>query len=216
MSIGFNEGSSVVGRRGRALLAMTAATLLLSACGPAPWTVDTDDPDTGGTTTTPPVTVAPPVPNDLVTGSAERTLKAGPATATINYWSSLSMDRWTPGAVKPVSLSLSTTVKPNDGQKVYLQKTVMLAVPANDTETFPPLAEQADAASVAPGYLVLSPYSYSQTFNVGPVPDEASYVTLNFTYDFLVQTKPKSKEYAKQTATDTLTIAITPQQAEEE
>lgn len=62
---------------------------------------------------------------------------------------------------------------------------------------------------MSPGYLVLDPYSYSQTFNVGPVPPEATFVTLQFSYDFLVQTTPTSSEYAKQTATDTITVALT-------
>ncbi|MFX5602990.1 hypothetical protein ABTD90_20800, partial [Acinetobacter baumannii] len=58
--------------------------------------------------------------------------------------------------------------------------------------------------------LVLSPYSYSQTFNVGEVPAEATFVTLQFTYEFLLQTTPTSSEFAKQTASDTLTVAIAP------
>ena len=70
------------------------------------------------------------------------------------------------------------------------------------------LDPQTDTSAVSPGYLVLSPYSYSQTFNVGAVPADTAAVQLQFTYDFLVQTTPTSKEYAKQTASDTLTVAI--------
>ena len=58
------------------------------------------------------------------------------------------------------------------------------------------------------GYLVLDPYSYSQTFNIGEVPADATFVTVQFAFDFLVQTTPTSNEFAKQTASDTLTIAI--------
>jgi hypothetical protein len=43
------------------------------------------------------------------------------------------------------------------------------------------------------------------------VPSNAISVTVQFTYDFLVQTTPTSNEYAKQTASDTLTIAIAQQ-----
>lgn len=189
-------------RVGGALIAAVAAMILVG-CGPAPWTEDTPDP----APTTSPV-VPPPVPNDLSSGSTQRELQAGAVAAEVDYWSTLSMDRWTPSAVKPISMSLLTTVTPNNGQKVYLQKASMLAIPANATTTFPPLETQTDAAAVTPGYLVLSPYSYSQTFNVGPVPDDATHVTVQFTYDFLVQTTPDSNEYAKQTATDTVTVAI--------
>ena len=55
---------------------------------------------------------------------------------------------------------------------------------------------------------MLAPYSYSQTFNVGEVPADATFVTLQFTFEFLVQTTPTSNEFAKQTASDTLTVAI--------
>jgi hypothetical protein len=185
-----------------------AGAMLLSGCGPSPWTLGEPTPSAPVPTETAPVVVAPPVENDLSGGSTERQVTAGAVTATIDYWSTLRMDRWTANAVKPVSLSMVTKVKPNDGQKVYLQKATMLAVPANAEETFDALTPQVDAATVSPGYLVLSPYSYSQTFNVGQVPADATFVTVQFTFDYLVQTTPKSKEYAKQTASDTLTIAI--------
>jgi hypothetical protein len=193
-----------------------SGAVLLSGCGPSPWASQRPTPSASATTETAPVVVAPPVENDLSGGSTERQVTAGAVTATIDYWSTLRMDRWTANAVKPVSLSMVTKVKPNDGQKVYLQKATMLAVPANAEETFDALTPQVDAATVSPGYLVLSPYSYSQTFNVGQVPAEATFVTVQFTFDYLVQTTPKSKEYAKQTASDTLTIAIAQPAAVEE
>lgn len=185
------------------------AVALLTGCGPSPWALQSPAP-TAPTVVeeTTPVVVPPPVENDLSSGSTERRLTAGAVTARVNYWSELRMDRWTATAVKPVSLSLVTRVTPNDGQKVYLQKATMLAVPGNAETSFEALPPQTDEASVKNGYLVLSPYSYSQTFNVGQVPAEATFVTLQFTYDFLVQTKPKADEYAKQTATDTVTVAI--------
>lgn len=186
------------------LLCAGSAVLAMAGCGPAPWDAEGKPDPTSDIVETLP----PPVPNDLSSGSTQRELQAGAVAATVDYWSDLSMDRWLPGAVKPISISMVTTVTPDDGQKVYLQRASMLAIPSNDTETFGPLEAQADVSAVSPGYLVLSPYSYSQTFNVGPVPEESSYVTLQFTYDFLVQTTPTSGEYAKQTATDTLRVAI--------
>ncbi|MFG6493198.1 hypothetical protein [Microbacterium sp. P03] len=151
-----------------------------------------------------------PIPNDLSGGSTQRELQAGAVAASVNYWSDLAMVDWTSGALKPVSMSLETTITPSDGQKVYLQKATMVASPFSADGALSSLSPQIDSASVNPGYLVLSPYSYSQTFNVGPVPAESTYVVLQFTYDFLVQTTPTSNEYAKQTATDSVTVAIAP------
>jgi hypothetical protein len=185
-----------------------AAALALTGCGPAPWNTDagsTPTPTEATRTSTP---VPTPVSNDLSSGSTQRSVTAGAVSATIDYWSTLSMDRWTPSALKPISVSMVTTVTPNDGQKVFLQKATMVAVPGNASMSYDALAPQTDQASVSPGYLVLDPYSYSQTFNVGDVPEGATFVTVQFTYDFLVQTTPTSTEYAKQTASDSLTIAI--------
>lgn len=189
-------------RRALATLAASAVLVLaLAGCGAAPW-----DPQPNASASA--TSVPTPVPNDLSSGSTQRTLTAGPVTATVDYWSTLNLDQWTAGAVKPLSLSLVTTVTPDDGQKVYLQRAQMLAVPGSATDAMDALAPQVDASTVSPGYLVLNPYSYTQTFNVGPVPEDATHVTLQFTYDFLVQTTPTSSEFAKQTATDTVTVAL--------
>ncbi len=196
-------------RRSVTLAVVAVATIALTGCGPAPWNNwgnETPSP----TPTMTRQTVPPPVKNDLSSGSTLRQLQAGAVKASVNYWSTLSMDRWTADALKPISLSLITTVEPNDGQKVYLQRATMIAVPQGPGGDLAPLEPQVDAATVAPGYLVLDPYSYSQTFTIGQVPSTAVSVTVQFTYDFLVQTTPTSNEYAKQTASDTLIIAIAP------
>jgi hypothetical protein len=194
-------------RRYGAAAAALVALLALAGCGQAPWNEGggASSPSPTQTRSTP---VPTPVSNDLSSGSTQRQVTAGAVAATIDYWSTLSMDRWTATALKPISVSMATTVTPNDGQKVYLQKATMVAVPGNASTSFEALGPQTDQSSVSPGYLVLSPYSYSQTFNVGDVPAEATFVTVQFTYDFLVQTTPTSAEYAKQTASDTLTVAI--------
>jgi hypothetical protein len=196
-------------RRGRiALGAMVVLmTFAVAGCGVPPW-AQGGGAESASPTPSQVFTPAPqPVANDLSSGSTQKTVTAGAVSATINYWSTLSMEKWTPTALKPVSLSMVTTVTPDDGQKVYLQRATMTAVPGNETQSFAPLAAQTDQSN-APGYLVLSPYSYSQTFNVGEVPAEATFVTLQFTYEYLVQATPTSEEYAKQTASDTLTVAI--------
>ncbi|RLK48002.1 hypothetical protein [Microbacterium telephonicum] len=190
-----------------ATFAAGALALTLAGCGAPPW-ADGDGASASPSASTTPTTVPTPVSNDLSTGSTQRTIAAGAVTANVNYWSDLRMDKWTPSAVKPVQLSMVTTITPNDGQKVYLQKATMTAVPGNATQSFEALGAQVDQATTSPGYLVLDPYSYSQVFNVGAVPDAATFVTLQFTYDFLIQTTPTSNEYAKQTATDSLTVAI--------
>lgn len=191
------------------LIATTAAVaiaLTLTACSAPPW--ETGDAGNSATPKPSSTKVPDPVSNDLSSGSTERTLTTGPLVAGVDYWSTLSMDQWTADALKPINLSMLVDITPADGQKVYLQRASMVAVPFTAAGALAPLAPVVDSATVNPGYLVLNPYSYSQVFNVGQVPEDATGVRVEFTYDFLVQTTPTSSEYAKQTATDTLSIAI--------
>ncbi|MGA1828095.1 hypothetical protein [Microbacterium sp.] len=191
-------------RTARAGAAVLIIALALTGCSAPPWITPSASPTVSPSSTE----AAQPVPNDLSSGSTERALTAGPLTISIDYWSTLTMDKWTADALKPVSLSMITSIAPNDGQKVYLQRATMIATPMSATETFEALSAQVDSATTSPGYLVLDPYSYSQTFTAGPTPKGATYVSLEFTYEFLVQATPTSSDYAKQTATDTITVAI--------
>ena len=56
--------------------------------------------------------------------------------------------------------------------------------------------------------MIRSPYSYSQVFQLPAVATDATSVTISLTYDVLVQTAPKSSDYARQTATDQLTVPL--------
>lgn len=209
----FWEPDVTLSTRARALIVAPALVLALSLAGcaseDAPW-AQPNQSSSATATPSPTATAAQPVPNDLSTGSTQRKLESGPLDLTIDYWSDLLMDKWTAGALKPVSLNLLAAVTPDDGKDVFLQRATMVATPMDGDTALPSLEAQVDDASVSPGYLALDPYSYSQTFTVGAVPEEATHVVLLFTYDMLIQTTPTSKQYAKQTATDTLTVAIAP------
>ena len=192
-----------------AAAASIVVVLSLAACGTPPWEANA--------TATPTATASVPAPtpqatvetvvNELATGSTERVLTAGNITLTVDYWSSLSMDQWTADANKPLSFSAVAVLAGGDN-RIYLSKvSIVTAVRAADAQLTSP-APLSDNANVAPGYFISSPYSYSQSFVLPPIDSGAEYVQLTITYELLLQTTPTSAEYAKQTATDTLTIAI--------
>lgn len=197
-------------RRTSRIISVTAAALVaiaLSACSTPPW----EQPGAGGTpsaTPRPTSSAITTVVNELANGSTERVLSAGGIGLTVDYFSTLNMDQWTADANKPLSISMIANLTNDEGQRIYLsQMTVLVAVyDANGVLTSPP--QLADRATVSPGYLVKAPYSYSQTFTLPAVDQAATYVKLSLTYELLLQTTPTSAEYAKQTASDTLTIAI--------
>ena len=191
---------------GAALAAIVAVTL--SACGAAPWDVAATTSPTS--TPKPTRTAITTVVNELAAGSTKHQLTAGSIGLAVDYYSTLSMDQWTADASKPLSISMIASITGDEGQAVYLSNmTLLVSVYGPDGKLDGP-PELADRATVSPGYLVKTPYSYSQTFNLPTVDPDATYVQLSLTYELLLQTTPTSTQYAKQTASDTLTIAIAP------
>jgi hypothetical protein len=194
--------------RNRLLSAGVAAGLLLtvSGCGQAPWSELSE-----GATATPTAkaTIAA-IQNDLATGSAQRTITAGDANLTVDYSSSLNMGEWTAGANKPISFSVSAALGTDDGQGVYLAKVSVIpgvSGPDGALDAPAPLIDESDLAN---GYFMKAPYSYGQTFVLPAIDPAATSITLSFTYELLIQTTPTSSTYAKQTASDQLTVAIAP------
>ncbi|MET4704647.1 hypothetical protein [Frigoribacterium sp. UYMn621] len=186
------------------VIATSLLLLSLTACGTPPW----EKAGAGGTPKPSPSGTITMIKNDLASGSTRRLLEAGTIGVTVDYWSDLAMKSWTAGANKPLSFSLTGALTPDDGQQVYLSKVSAVVAVMAGSKALPSPATLSDQASISPGYLIKSPYSYSQTFVLPALDPKATSVTLDLTYELLLQTTPTSVQYAKQTATDTLTIAI--------
>jgi hypothetical protein len=188
-------------------VAIVAAGLVGCSSGAPPWL--SGQTETPAAATTAPPTTAVPVQNDLAAGSATRTVPIGAITLTIDYWSTLTMDLWTANASKPLSFSIRGTVTPADGQKLYLSRVTAETVVRDAAgEALPGVDPIVDQSTVAPGYLILDPYTYSQTFTLPPVAPDAASIEVSMRYELLQQATPTSTDYAKQTAVDTLTIAV--------
>jgi hypothetical protein len=195
---------------GAAALAITLGATL-AGCGQAPWLAlssSTPTPTSSSVKTPTPTPTIATVVNELATGSAEHKLQAGDVALTAKYWSTLSMDQWTAEANKPISFSLQGVLGTDDGQAVYLSRVSVAPAVGGPTGELPSISPLTDQASIAPGYSIKSPYSYSQTFILPAVDPKATSITLSFTYEVLIQTTPTSTDYAKQTASDQITIAI--------
>ncbi|PRY70449.1 hypothetical protein B0I08_101585 [Glaciihabitans tibetensis] len=184
----------------------------LTACGAPPWTESSATPTPTPVATSPaPIEV---IVNDLATGSVQRSLSAGAIALSVDYYSTLTMDKWTAAANKPLTFNLKGSLLTDDGQQIYISR-VSLVVGVNGP--LGPLAAPptiSDLATVSPGYPMKDPYTYNQTFILPAVDETATSLTLSFTYELLLQTTPTSTEYAKQTAADTLTIALATEPAE--
>ena len=202
---------AIVQRLTGAAAVVVASILVLSGCASMPWTVadaaTSPSPSTSASASASPSEVISVI-NELATGSAVHQLSAGAIGVAVTYWSDLSMDQWTAGASKPLSFSMSTSLTGDGGQSVYLsQVRLVTAVTGADGPLTAP-AEVSDRSTITPGYLVKDPYSYSQSFVLPALDPAATSVTFTIIYELLLQTTPTSSEYSKQTATDTLTVAI--------
>ena len=174
--------------------------LALSACGSAPWVTR------GSASASPTATQTPQVRahGDLASGSLKRTLTAGGVKLAVTYWSTLKPKAWTASVDKPLFVSFSATA----GSNVYASSVVMTAVAyRGDTQLSTKPITITDAATVQPGYLVTSPYSYTGLFTVPELPAKATSVRVEFTY-VLLQVAEPSGGYAKSTTTDTLTLGL--------
>lgn len=190
-----------------AAAATIAVVLSLTACGTPPWELEASNAPTPTPTVPTPQATVDTVVNELATGSTERVLTAGNITLTVDYWSTLSMDQWTADANKPLSFSAVAALE-GGTNRIYLSKVSVVTAVRGEAGQLTSPEPLADNANVAPGYFISSPYSYSQSFVLPPIDSNAEFVQLTITYELLLQTTPTSSEYAKQTATDTLTVAI--------
>lgn len=207
-------------RRSTRLAAATALLLplvALTACGQvqaaAGLPVETATPSASATPTPEPTPVAvEPVANDLALGSAHHQLQAGGMDLAVDYWSSLDMGSWTAEAAKPVQLA-ATITGPNLGtgkkqQRAYISSfSVTSSIVAADGTVTAGTTVQ-DVSRQTPGYLAMAPYAYSTSFVVPAVPEGTRSVELLISYDVLEQSAPGADDYSKQTANDTLTVAI--------
>lgn len=196
-------------------MAAAGVLVLLSAgCGEPPWkqadpaATATPDTTTASPTPTPSASKSAAVRNDLSKGSLKRKLTAGGISLAVNYYSTLSLDKWTPAATKPLTVAASGSFPDGSKQDIYLsnvQVRIDVAGSEGALEGPEPLVDQ---ATVSPGYLIKSPSAYGEIFTIPSLPEQARSVTLNITYQLLAPTAPKSKTFFKQSTNDTITIAL--------
>ncbi|SDT14081.1 hypothetical protein SAMN04488543_3136 [Friedmanniella luteola] len=185
----------------------------LAGCGTPPWDEGEEQAAPAPSASATPTASPSPSPtrslaNDLAKGSAKRTLNAGGVEVAVNYYSDVPLDQWSPEATKPLKVSLTASFPDGSEQDIYLRSVQARVDVAGADGPLPAAESITDQADVDPGYLVTEPSSYSDVLTLPAVDAAARSVTLNLTYELLAQSAPKSKRYLKQTASDTLRIAL--------
>jgi len=210
-------------RAARGALALAAAATILAAFGgcadDTPPTVPVSSPATQTSPasavpgsraepTTDPGGDSAPVRNDLAKVPTQHVIKASGLTVNATYDPRLPVADWTASVNKPLSLSLTTVNGRKGGQKIYLTRVTVTITARDDTGPLDSPRPLVDTANISPGFIVTFPYTYGQDFVVPSLDEGATSVTLDFTYEFLLQVSKDSRDYYKQTAIDTLVVPI--------
>lgn len=203
-----------LGGRSFLLGAVLTAVLLITGCGAPPWqqgapaSPATDHASTPTRSSTPASPSPTLVQNDLAKGSLKHRLTAGGIALEATYYSTLSLQKWTPQASKPLTVSVSARFPDGSKQDIFLSDVEVRIDVLGLDGPLPGPEPLTDQASVSPGYLIRSPNAYGQVFTIPALPVQARAVRLNITYRLLAPTAPKAKTYFKQSTNDTLTLTL--------
>ncbi len=121
----------------------------------------------------------------------------------------VSSPDWKASVNKALSLSLTSVNRGKAGQKIYLTRVTVTITARDDTGPLDSPRPLVDTANISPGFIVTFPYTYGQEFVVPALDEGATSVTLDFTYEFLLQLSKDSRDYYKQAAVDSLVVPIT-------
>lgn len=213
----------VASRRARWLgVAVAASLVVLAACsagGGEPVLVTT--PYAEATPTSVPSSDRSSAPstgkprNDLKKGRATRSLKTGPVKVKVKYSLRNPVQKWSPGMVQPMTVSLTASTSQDvvqgrtvTKQKVYLSRVTAYTQVSDAAGHLGTPDTIVDRADVTPGFLVTSPTYYTQVFTLPAFPARATRLTIDFRYEMLLlQSTSAPRDFAKRTATDTLIIS---------
>jgi len=134
-------------------------------------------------------------------------IRSSGVTATIDYETERSNLPWAATSEKPLRVEVRVS-RPKT--KVYLNRASLRFLVDDGTGINPGPDPLVDSSSnIVPGFLVASPYSYVQAFTV-PVVDPSSVgMTIGVKLEFVSLVPGKSKDYTKQTVTDSVTTTLT-------
>lgn len=148
--------------------------------------------------------------NDLAKVPRKKLKKAGPLSVRIEYETRLPVNKWQAGVSKPLLVSLTAVNKRDERQKIYLTKASAYVTAYDEDGPVDGPRTISDSANIDPGFIVTSPNTYNQSFALPAIDDTATRLTVDFTFELLVQVnKDKDgRNFAKQVATDSITVPI--------
>lgn len=146
------------------------------------------------------------VKDDLSTGRARHVIRSSGVTATVDYETRKPEVPWTANGDKPLRVEVKVS-RPK--RKVYLNRVTLRFLVNDGTGDNPGPDPLVDTSSnITPGFLVAPPYSYVQAFAIPEVDPSTVGMTIQVKLEFVSLVDAKSKDYTKQTVTDSLSTRL--------
>jgi hypothetical protein len=144
--------------------------------------------------------------DDLASGRAQHVIRSSGVTATVAYETTKPGTPWRATDQKPLRVEVKVS-RPK--KKVYLNRVTLRFTVYDGTDDNPGPDPLVDTSSnITPGFLVAPPYSYVQAFAIPVVDPSTVRMTIEVKLEFVSLVDAKSKDYTKQTITDSLTTGI--------
>lgn len=150
------------------------------------------------------------VRNDLARLPLKRALNAGPVTVNAEYTTRLALQNWKAQIGKPLQVSATAANRRKSGQKIYVTKVGMTVTAYDEAGQLDVPQSLTDTPSIGPGYFVTFPNTYNQTFVIPAVDSGATHITIDISYELVLEVDRTKlgRDFAKQVATDTIAVPL--------
>ena len=132
-------------------------------------------------------------------------------TVDVTYRTNLPLNEWLAGTTKPLFASLTASNRNKRNQKIYLTRVTMNVTAYDESGQLDVPQTIVDSANLQPGFIVTSPNTYNQNFDIPAVDRAAVRIRVDLTYELLLEVSRDDdgvRDLAKQVATDSLSVPI--------
>ena len=122
----------------------------------------------------------------------------------------MALKDWKAQNSKPLKVSATAANRKKSGQKIYVTKVAMTVTAYDEAGQLDVPQSLTDTPSIGPGYFVTFPNTYNQTFAIPAVDSGATKITIDISYELVLEVDRTKlgRDFAKQVATDTITVPI--------
>jgi hypothetical protein len=138
----------------------------------------------------------------------KHTVRSNDLTVDIVYTPATPVSGWTADSQKPLEVAVTLHNRRKPKQKIYLSRATARFSASNGEADLAAPDPIVDNANIVPGYLVTSPFEYYQSFAIPPLDSASNQLTVRLKLECVALVDAKSKDYTKQTISDSVTATL--------